>query len=206
MPELPEVEAVRLRLERAMRGKSIARVLLRRADLRRPFPEGFASRLESQTIRSLRRRGKYLLLDLSSGDVLLIHLGMSGSFRIGEDGSPDAHDHVVFELSNGSVVIFNDPRRFGLMDIMQAGSKVNIARSGRWASSRSTRRSTRSHWRARVPTARRRSKSRSSINGWSQEWGISTRARRCTAPACRRGAWRRRSPPHSDVRARLRSD
>jgi formamidopyrimidine-DNA glycosylase len=77
MPELPEVEAVRRRLERAMRGTTIARVLLRRSNLRRPFPEGFASRLERQAIRSLRRRGKYLLLDLSSGDVLLIHLGAS---------------------------------------------------------------------------------------------------------------------------------
>ena len=103
-----------------MRRKTITRVLLRRANLRRPFPEGFASRLEGQTIRSLRRRGKYLLLDLSSGDMLLIHLGMSGSFRIDEDGSPNAHDHVVFQLSNGSVVTFNDPRRFGLMDIIQA--------------------------------------------------------------------------------------
>ncbi len=133
MPELPEVEAVRRQLERTIRGTTIARVLLRRADLRRPFPEDFASRLERQTIRSLRRRGKYLLLDLTSGDVLLIHLGMSGSFRIdkasqrlpptasGEDGSPNAHDHVVFELSNGSVVTFNDPRRFGLMDVIQAG-------------------------------------------------------------------------------------
>lgn len=121
MPELPEVEAVRRRLERAMRGTTIARVLLRRSNLRRPFPEGFASRLERQAIRSLRRRGKYLLLDLSSGDVLLIHLGMSGSFRIDEDGSPNAHDHVVFQLSNGSVVTFNDPRRFGLMDVIEAG-------------------------------------------------------------------------------------
>ena len=121
MPELPEVEAVRRRLERVMGGTTIARVLLRRADLRRPFPEGFASRLERQTIRSLRRRGKYLLLDLSSGDVLLIHLGMSGSFRIDEDGSSDAHDHVVFQLSNGTVVTFNDPRRFGLMDVIRSG-------------------------------------------------------------------------------------
>lgn len=118
MPELPEVEAVRRQLERAMRGTAIARVLLRRANLRRPFPEGFASRLEGQTIQSLRRRGKYLLLDLTSGDVLLIHLGMTGSFRIDED-SPDAHDHVVFELANGIVVTFNDPRRFGLMDLLQ---------------------------------------------------------------------------------------
>ena len=124
MPELPEVEAVRRRLERAMLGKTIARVLLRRADLRRPFPEGFASRLESQTIRSLRRRGKYLLLDLNSGDVLLIHLGMSGSFRISENGSPGAHDHVVLQLSNGSVVTFKDPRRFGLMDVIPAKGEV----------------------------------------------------------------------------------
>ena len=119
MPELPEVEAVRVRLERAMRGMTIARVLLRRANLRRSFPEGFASRLEGQTIRSLRRRGKYLLLDLTSGDVLLIHLGMSGSFRI-DEGDPDAHDHVVFELVNGTVVTFNDPRRFGLMDLIKS--------------------------------------------------------------------------------------
>ena len=123
MPELPEVESVRRQLERAMRGIAIARVLLRRANLRRPFPEGFASRLEGQTIRSLRRRGKYLLLDLTSGDVLLVHLGMSGSFRF-DEGTPNAHDHVVFELANGSVVTFNDPRRFGLMDVIQAGADV----------------------------------------------------------------------------------
>jgi formamidopyrimidine-DNA glycosylase len=136
MPELPEVEAVRRRLERAMRGKAIVRVVLRRADLRRPFPEGFVSRLEGQTIRSLRRRGKYLLFDLSSADTLLVHLGMSGSFRIAtrahqkhdrasvETGPSDAHDHVVFELANSSVVTFNDPRRFGLMDVLVAGPEV----------------------------------------------------------------------------------
>ena len=120
MPELPEVESVRRQLERAMRGKTIARVLLRRPNLRRPFPEGFASRLEGQTIQSLRRRGKYLLVDLTSGDTLLIHLGMTGSFRIATADAPpaDAHDHVVFELSNGSIVTFNDPRRFGVMDLI----------------------------------------------------------------------------------------
>jgi formamidopyrimidine-DNA glycosylase len=136
MPELPEVEAVRRRLERAMRGKAIVRVVLRRADLRRPFPQGFVSRLEGQTIRSLRRRGKYLLFDLSSADTLLVHLGMSGSFHLAtrthrkrdrasvEPGPSDAHDHVVFELANSSVVTFNDPRRFGLMDVLVAGPEV----------------------------------------------------------------------------------
>ena len=82
MPELPEVEAVRRQLDPAMRGARIEHVLLRRKDLRRPFPRAFASRLEGRRIRSVDRRGKYLLLALDSGDTLLMHLGMSGSFRI----------------------------------------------------------------------------------------------------------------------------
>jgi formamidopyrimidine-DNA glycosylase len=128
MPELPEVEAVRLLIEPAMRGARIAHVLLRRRDLRRPFPPAFASRLEGRRIRSVDRRGKYLLVALDSSDTLLMHLGMSGSFRI-DRGSKraapadlvDRHDHVVFTLSNGVTVTFNDPRRFGLMDLLGAG-------------------------------------------------------------------------------------
>ena len=124
MPELPEVESVRRQLERAMRGQTIVRVLLHRPDLRRPFPAGFASHLEGQTVQSLSRRGKYLLLDLTSGNTLLIHLGMTGSFRTSNaaNAPAGAHDHVVFELSNGSIVIFNDPRRFGLMDLIEHGT------------------------------------------------------------------------------------
>ena len=126
MPELPEVEAVRRRLDPAMRGARIERVLLRRKNLRRPFPRAFASRLEGRRIRSVDRRGKYLLLALDSGDTLLMHLGMSGSFRIDRgakrrapiDDVVDRHDHVVFTLSNGVTVTFNDPRRFGLMDLL----------------------------------------------------------------------------------------
>lgn len=122
MPELPEVEAERRRLEPAMRGASIARVLLRRKDLRRPFPPGFASRIEGRRVRAVERRGKYLLVRLSSGDTLLMHLGMSGSFHIARAKSrreaPGKHDHVIFELSNGAVVTFNDPRRFGVMDLI----------------------------------------------------------------------------------------
>src|SRR5829696_8480080 len=82
MPELPEVERVRRLLEPAMAGASFARVRLNRADLRRPFPRGFARRLRGQTVRTLTRRGKYLLATLSSGDTLLMHLGMSGWFRV----------------------------------------------------------------------------------------------------------------------------
>jgi formamidopyrimidine-DNA glycosylase len=126
MPELPEVEAVRRRLQPVMRGASIDRVLLRRAALRRPFPVDFARRLEGRRIRSVDRRGKYLLVMLDSGETLLMHLGMSGSFRIDRAAKParagtapdDRHDHVVLTLSNGSTVTFNDPRRFGVMDVI----------------------------------------------------------------------------------------
>ena len=136
MPELPEVEAVRRMLERATRGARIDRVELRRPDLRRPFPPDFISRLTGHTITSIGRRGKYLLATLSSGDTLLVHLGMSGAFRIErprralriERPRPsslparpaDPHDHVVMALSSGVVVTFNDPRRFGLMDLIRA--------------------------------------------------------------------------------------
>jgi formamidopyrimidine-DNA glycosylase len=108
-----------------MRNASIVRVLLRRAGLRRPFPPDFASRIEGRPIRAVERRGKYLLVVLGSGDTLLMHLGMSGSFRVhrarrgnAATEPADKHDHVVFELSNGATVTFNDPRRFGVMDVI----------------------------------------------------------------------------------------
>ena len=113
-----------------MRGARIARVQLRRPDLRRPFPADFVARLTGQTIRSITRRGKYLLADLSSGETLLVHLGMSGSFRTRRpttsrgtgrrEPAIDPHDHVVIGLSSGVVVTFNDPRRFGVMDLIPA--------------------------------------------------------------------------------------
>jgi formamidopyrimidine-DNA glycosylase len=119
MPELPEVEAVRRQLDRVMRRASFARVTLRRPDLRQPFPNRFAARLRGQTVRRLTRRGKYLLVDLSSDETLVMHLGMSGSFRIdGSRADADPHDHVVFVMSSGAVVTFNDPRRFGMMDLV----------------------------------------------------------------------------------------
>jgi formamidopyrimidine-DNA glycosylase len=130
VPELPEVEAVRRQLEPAMRGARISRVLLRRKNLRRPFPRAFAARLEGRRIRSVDRRGKYLLVALDSGETLLMHLGMSGSFRITRqskrrrspaEATADLHDHVVFTLSNGVTVTFNDPRRFGVMDLLGEG-------------------------------------------------------------------------------------
>ena len=131
MPELPEVETVRRGLAPAMEGARFAKVEARRADLRWPLPKDFVARLEGKTVTGLGRRAKYLLADLSSGDVLVMHLGMSGSFRVGGNGAGGqpggyyhdkgklaAHDHVVFHMSNGSVVTFNDPRRFGSMKLV----------------------------------------------------------------------------------------
>ena len=130
MPELPEVETVRRGLQPAMEGARIDRLEVRRKDLRFPFQPDFAARLDGQVITSLGRRAKYLLADLASGDVLLMHLGMSGSFRVVSDEAATApgafhhprsddraHDHVVFHMSSGTSVIYNDPRRFGFMKI-----------------------------------------------------------------------------------------
>jgi formamidopyrimidine-DNA glycosylase len=134
MPELPEVETVRRGLQPAMEGAKIVKAEVRRKDLRVPFQQDFVRRLEDQTVTGLGRRAKYLMADLSSGDVLLMHLGMSGSFRvITEDDwkSPGqfhhprsedrAHDHVVFHMSSGAAIVFNDPRRFGYMKVIARG-------------------------------------------------------------------------------------
>jgi len=134
MPELPEVETVRRGLAPAMEGARIERAEARRADLRFPFPDRFADRLTGNRILALRRRAKYLLADLESGDTLIMHLGMSGSFRI-EEGNPVAghvfhhprgksatHDHVVLALSGGRTVVYNDPRRFGFMKLAETAT------------------------------------------------------------------------------------
>jgi formamidopyrimidine-DNA glycosylase len=130
MPELPEVETVRRGLEPAMEGKSFVKVDVHRPDLRWPLPKNFAARLQGKTVIGLGRRAKYLLADLSSGDVLVMHLGMSGSFHIFEEKGKElgryyherakhaAHDHVVFHMSSGASVTFNDPRRFGSMKLV----------------------------------------------------------------------------------------
>jgi len=123
MPELPEVEAVRRRLEPVLARKRFKRVIVRRPDLRTPFPHRFAARLAGQTVLAVGRRAKYLLIALSSGDTLVMHLGMSGSFEIDverPDPEDARHDHVVFRMASGAVVTFNDPRRFGFMDLLDA--------------------------------------------------------------------------------------
>jgi formamidopyrimidine-DNA glycosylase len=131
MPELPEVETVRRGLQPVMEGSKIVKAEARRKDLRFPFQKDFIARLTGQIVTGLGRRAKYLMADLASGDVLLMHLGMSGSFRVrkAEDGQTPgqfhhprgkdgAHDHVVFHMSSGADIVFNDPRRFGYMKII----------------------------------------------------------------------------------------
>ena len=133
MPELPEVETVRRGLAPALVGARFSRVTLRRANLRFPFPERFAARLEGRTVTHLARRAKYLTADLDSGETLVMHLGMSGRFDValpdgrnlspgdfyleGAQGTPK-HDHVVMAMSTGATVTYNDARRFGFMDLV----------------------------------------------------------------------------------------
>jgi formamidopyrimidine-DNA glycosylase len=131
MPELPEVETVRMGLGPAMEGARFKKVEVRQRRLRWPIAKDFERRLQGQTVEGLGRRAKYLLADLSSGDVLLMHLGMSGSMRLRRNGQQvlgdpryfeiaknEKHDHVVFHMSNGATITFNDPRRFGSMKIV----------------------------------------------------------------------------------------
>ncbi|WP_298969567.1 bifunctional DNA-formamidopyrimidine glycosylase/DNA-(apurinic or apyrimidinic site) lyase [uncultured Roseobacter sp.] len=131
MPELPEVETVRRGLTPAMEGVVIAQADVNRPDLRWPFPPGMATRLTGQRVERLRRRSKYILADLSSGETLLIHLGMSGRMLVSGDPlgtflhdhpAPEKHDHVVLHMANGARITFNDPRRFGAMDMMETAT------------------------------------------------------------------------------------
>ena len=127
MPELPEVETVRRGLAPVMEGRAIAAAELRRPDLRWPFPERMAERLAGKRVLALRRRSKYLLADLSSGESLLVHLGMSGRMLVSGDPlgafhhtrpTPGKHDHVILDIEGGARVTFNDARRFGAMDLV----------------------------------------------------------------------------------------
>jgi formamidopyrimidine-DNA glycosylase len=132
MPELPEVETVRRGLAPALEGRTILRGELRRPDLRFPFPARFAERLAGRTVTSLGRRAKYLLADLDDGEVLVMHLGMTGRFAVERPGGKrdepgefyydtgrlPAHDHVILHLDDGARIVFNDVRRFGYMDLV----------------------------------------------------------------------------------------
>jgi formamidopyrimidine-DNA glycosylase len=133
MPELPEVETVRRGLAPVMEGRVIARAEARRPDLRWPLPANMAARLTGQRVLRLRRRSKYILADLGSGETLIVHLGMSGRMLISQpEGprtapgvfhhphpAPEKHDHVVLDMEDGTRITFNDARRFGAMDLVE---------------------------------------------------------------------------------------
>ena len=131
MPELPEVETVRRGLLPVMQGQRILRADINRPDLRFPLPLRMKDRLEGVVVQSLRRRSKYILADLSSGETLLIHLGMSGRILISGQTigafyhthpAPQKHDHVVLHMEGGARITFNDARRFGAMDLMDTAT------------------------------------------------------------------------------------
>jgi formamidopyrimidine-DNA glycosylase len=140
MPELPEVETVMRGLASALTGKRIARAEVRRPDLRFPFPDRFAERLEGRRFQRFTRRAKYILACLDDGQILLVHLGMTGrvtvlardgraknlgEFYFEEAGGGGVHDHVLLDLDDGSRVIYTDPRRFGMMDLFAEADAAN---------------------------------------------------------------------------------
>jgi formamidopyrimidine-DNA glycosylase len=137
LPELPEVETVRLGLQPVLEGYRFTHVEVRRADLRSPFPKEFARRLTGRRVLCLRRRAKYILADLDNGETLVIHLGMSGRMSVyahskhrelGQfyyeiapaDAGHGKHDHVVFETDAPAQIVFTDHRRFGLMTLLDS--------------------------------------------------------------------------------------
>lgn len=126
MPELPEVETVRLGLVPVLEGRKLVRVEARRPDLRIAFPPKFAERLTGRRVNKLSRRAKYILAELDDGEILLMHLGMSGRFFVDHErtnsAGSGAHDHVLFETDRGARVIYSDHRRFGLMTLIAPGA------------------------------------------------------------------------------------
>ncbi len=123
MPELPEVETVRRGLEKMLAGATIARVELRRRDLRAAIPGSLPRRLRNARVLAVRRRAKYLLIDTPAG-ALLSHLGMTGSWRLAPAGAERAHDHCYLHLADGRRLAFRDPRRFGLLDLVLPGGEA----------------------------------------------------------------------------------
>jgi len=135
MPELPEVETVCRGLAPYLEGRRLARVEVRRGDLRIPVPEDFARRVTKRRVERLWRRGKYLLMGLDDGATIIAHLGMSGRLVLagneisgqgdGQGDGQSRHDHLIFETGEGTRIVFNDPRRFGLFTLAAPGELEN---------------------------------------------------------------------------------
>lgn len=126
MPELPEVETVRGAMERHLLERPITRVHTSGKRLREPLPRTALRALKGDRFTAARRRAKFLLLDLQSGRTLLVHLGMSGNLLLRPRG--EKHDHVVFDFDDGSTLVYNDPRRFGLVLVLQSAADEQSCR------------------------------------------------------------------------------
>ena len=129
MPELPEVETVRRALVPVLEGRRIVRAIARRPDLRFALPDDFGQRLTGQRVVAVRRRAKFLLIELDDGTVLISHLGMSGSYRIHQNSAPplEKHEHIVLLTDDGVEIRYNDPRRFGFMVLVDAADVASHA-------------------------------------------------------------------------------
>ena len=132
MPELPEVESLRQMLARSIVGRSFHRATVRETRLRRSVTADLSSALAGRTVEQIRRRAKYLLIEVTGEQVMLVHLGMSGSLTHRRQGFDSCqldprHDHIEFALDDGSVLVYNDPRRFGLIKIVPRTELSNIA-------------------------------------------------------------------------------
>lgn len=130
MPELPEVETIRRSLLPRVSGRTIQRVEVRERRLRKPIPSGFERRLTGRRINDIARRGKYLLFALDGGEWLVVHLGMSGSLEVKTTVVLEPHDHVSLHLDDGATVVFNDPRRFGLMHLAGTAELDRLTNTG----------------------------------------------------------------------------
>ena len=138
MPELPEVETVKRGLSPVLEGRTITLARTQRPDLRFPFPKNFSRRIINRRVNSVKRRSKYILVQLNSGETLLMHLGMSGRFTITQHAqsskhkidfthkveTKQKHDHVIFHTDDGSVITYNDPRRFGFMTLFKTNQET----------------------------------------------------------------------------------
>ena len=120
MPELPEVETICRGVRPLISGRSFSRIVVRRRDLRWEVPPDFCQRLVGTSIEAVKRRGKYMLLLLSSGETVMTHFGMSGRLAVRSSWpqNPDRHDHILMEIEGGQTLVFHDPRRFGLMTVV----------------------------------------------------------------------------------------
>ncbi len=194
MPELPEVETVRRGLLPVMEGRVILSAQVNRPDLRWPLPPRMAERLAGQRVLALRRRSKYILADLASGETLIIHLGMSGRMLVSgamlgqfhhDHPAPQKHDHVVLEMEGGARITFNDARRFGSMDLIETACAETHPLLAALGPEPLVTALTPTIWQRPSLGGARRSRQRFWISTSSRAWETSMSAKRCSAPAFR---------------------